>query len=80
MEYRDGVDKAEEEWASVKVIPSWVRLSMLGVGILDYGLNAEMSPYPKSSANINITLGDCALTTAVASNADERVISLCMFF
>ena len=53
---------------------------MLGVGILDSGLNAEISPYPKSSANINITLGDCAFTVAVASNADERVISLCMFF
>ena len=44
MEYREGVDKAEDEWASVKVIPSCVRLSMCGVCIWDFGLNAEMSP------------------------------------
>ena len=43
-EYLEGVDKAEEAWASVKAIPCSASLSMLGVWILDSGLKAEMSP------------------------------------
>ena len=67
------MESAEDEWASVKEIPECVRLSMFGVWILDSGLNAEISPYPKSSANMNITLGDCAFTAVAARSAEEIV-------
>ena len=74
------MESAEDEWASVKEIPECVRLSMFGGWILDSGLNAEISPYPKSSANMNITLGDCAFTAVAARSAEEIVISLFITF
>ena len=47
-----GVLTEELLWASVNIIPADAIESNVGVGICECGLNALISPYPMSSANI----------------------------
>jgi len=57
MPYRDGVLTEEQECASVNLIPFSHNLSIFSVRIFEFSLNAEISPYPKSSASMKMTLG-----------------------
>lgn len=70
---------AEPLWASVKMAPLAASVSRLGVGILEAGLRAWMSPEPMSSARMRRMLGRSA-AGAVARPATRkaRMVMRCM--